>query len=57
VKHVYRRSVLFFGLLAIGLGFALLIETSVSGGGSTGYVLGCLFVALGAARLYLLRRT
>jgi hypothetical protein len=57
VKHVYRRSVLIFGLLAIGLGFALLIETSVRGGGSTGYVLGCLFVALGAARLYLLRRT
>ena len=57
MKGVYRRSVFLFGLLAIGLGFALLIETSVRGGGSVGYVLGCLFVALGAARLYLLRRT
>jgi uncharacterized membrane protein HdeD (DUF308 family) len=57
VKHVYRRTVLVFGLLAIGLGFAILIETSVRSGGSVGYVLGCLFIALGAARLYLLRRT
>ena len=57
MKGMYRRSVLVFGLLAIGLGFALLIVTSLHGGGSYGYVLGCLFVALGAARLYLLRRT
>ena len=57
MKGMYRRSVLVFGLLAIGLGFALLIVTSLNGGGSYGYVLGCLFVALGAARLYLLRRT
>jgi uncharacterized membrane protein HdeD (DUF308 family) len=57
VKTLYRRSVLIFGLLAIALGFAILIETSVRHGGSVGYVVGCLFVALGAARLYLLRRT
>jgi putative effector of murein hydrolase len=57
MKGVYRRSVLLFGLLAIVLGFAILIETSVRNGGSVGYALGCLFVALGAARLYLLRRT
>jgi hypothetical protein len=57
MKTLYRRSVLIFGLLAIGLGFAILIETSVRHGGSVGYVVGCLFVALGAARLYLLRRT
>ena len=44
------------GLIAIGLGVALLAETVAAGGGSTGYVLGVLFVALGCGRLYLLRR-
>jgi hypothetical protein len=53
---LYKRSVLAFGLLAIVLGVALLAETAALGGGSTGYLLGVLFVALGCARLYLLRR-
>jgi hypothetical protein len=48
--------VLAFGLIAVGLGIALLVETAVLGGGSTGYLLGTLFVALGLGRLYLLRR-
>ncbi|HEU5478062.1 MAG TPA: hypothetical protein VFU64_09610 [Gaiellaceae bacterium] len=52
----YRRSVFLFGLVAIGLGIALLAETVAAGGGSTGYLLGALFVALGCGRLYLLRR-
>jgi hypothetical protein len=52
----YRRSVVVFGFLAIGLGVALIAETAAVGGGSTGYVLGLLFVGLGAGRLYLLRR-
>ncbi len=52
----YRRSVFVFGVLSIGLGIALLVETAVRGGGSVGYLLGVLFVALGAGRLYLLRR-
>jgi hypothetical protein len=51
-----RRSVFAFGLVAIGLGIAILAETAAAGGGSTGYVLGVLFVALGCGRLYLLRR-
>jgi hypothetical protein len=34
----------------------LLAETVAVGGGSTGYLLGVLFVALGCGRLYLLRR-
>jgi hypothetical protein len=42
--------------VAIGLGIALLAETVVQGGGSVGYVLGVLFVALGIGRLFLLRR-
>jgi hypothetical protein len=51
-----RRSVFAFGLVAIGLGIALLVETAALGGGTTGYLLGVLFVALGCGRLYLLRR-
>jgi uncharacterized membrane protein HdeD (DUF308 family) len=52
----HQRSVLVFGLLAVVLGVALLVETAAAGGGSTGYLLGVLFVALGCGRLYLLRR-
>ena len=40
----------------IGLGIAILVETAAAGGGSTGYVLGALFAALGVGRLFLLRR-
>jgi hypothetical protein len=56
VTSLYRRSIFLFGLVAIGLGIALVAETAAAGGGSTGYVLGALFVALGVGRLYLLRR-
>ena len=52
---VYRRVVLVFGVLAVGLGFAILVRTAREGGGA-GYVFGFLFVAVGAGRLYLLRR-
>ena len=53
---LYKRSVFAFGLVAIGLGIALLAETIAEGGGSTGYLLAALFIALGVGRLYLLRR-
>jgi uncharacterized membrane protein HdeD (DUF308 family) len=53
---MYQRWVFVFGLVAIGLGIALLAETAAQGGGTTGYLLGVLFVALGCGRLYLLRR-
>ena len=52
----HRRAVLVFGVVAIVLGIALLVETAAQGGGSVGYILGLLFVALGMGRLYLLRR-
>ena len=52
----YKRSVLLFGVLAIALGIALLVETVAGGGGSAGYLLGVLFIGLGIGRLYLLRR-
>jgi hypothetical protein len=57
MNRVYRRSVFVFGLLAVALGFAILVRTAYEGGGTVGFVVGALFVALGAARLYLLRRT
>jgi uncharacterized membrane protein HdeD (DUF308 family) len=56
VRSFHRRSTLAFGVITIVLGIALLAETAVAGGGSTGYVLGVLFLGLGAGRLYLLRR-
>ena len=55
MRVLYARSVLVFGLLAIGLGVAILVRTASRGGGA-GYLFGALFVALGAGRLYLLRR-
>ena len=57
VSALYRRSVLIFGIVAIALGFALLVRTAYAGGGMVGYAIGALFVALGAARLYILRKT
>lgn len=57
MNRVYRRSVLVFGSLAVVLGFAILVRTAYEGGGTVGFVVGALFVALGAARLYLLKRT
>jgi hypothetical protein len=56
VTGFYKRSVLLFGVLAIALGIALLVETVAGGGGSAGYLLGVLFIGLGIGRLYLLRR-
>ncbi len=52
----YKRSVLVFAVVAIGLGVALFVETAAVGGGTAGYLLGVLFVGLGIGRLYLLRR-
>jgi len=56
VTGFYRRSIVVFGAVSIALGIALLVETIAVGGGTIGYVLGLLFVGLGAGRLYLLRR-
>jgi len=57
MSALYRRSVLIFGVVAILIGFALLIQTARQGGGSFGYILGALFVVLGSARLWILRKT
>ena len=54
---LYRRSVLLFGIVAVVLGLALIVRTAYEGRGTIGFVFGALFVALGTARLYLLRKT
>ncbi len=56
MNQIYRRSVLVFGSVAIVLGFAILVRTALEGGGTVGFAVGALFVALGSGRLYLLRR-
>jgi len=48
------KVVLLFAAVLIGLGVALVVQTARAGGG-IGYLIGVLFVALGAGRLYLLR--
>ena len=53
----YRAGVVVFALVAIGLGIAIVVVTAVNGGGVVGFLVGPLFVLLGVARVYLLRRT
>ena len=53
---IYHRAVLFFGVVFIGIGIALLAVTAALGGGAVGFVLGALFVALGAGRITIERR-
>ena len=53
--NVYRSGIAVFGVTFIGIGVALLAVTAVHGGAAFGYLLGVLFIALGAGRLYLLR--
>ncbi len=48
------RVVFVFAAALIALGIALLVQTARAGGG-VGYLLGVLFIGLGAGRLYLLR--
>jgi hypothetical protein len=52
----YRRAVLGFSLVFVGIGLALLVVTAANGGGVVGFVLGALFVALGAGRFTMERR-
>lgn len=54
--RAYRVAVLVFSLLFVAIGFALLVRTAAAGGGVVGFVLGALFVALGAGRLTIERR-
>ena len=55
MNGAHRVGVALFGGIAIGLGIALVVQTARYGGG-VGYLIGALFLALGAGRLYLLYR-
>lgn len=52
----YRATVAALAVAFIGIGVALLAVTTAEGGGALGYLLGALFVGLGAGRLTLLLR-
>lgn len=54
---MYRRASLVTYVVVIVLGFVLLFKTAHDGGGTVGYTVGALFIVLGTARLYLLRKT
>ena len=54
--NVYRGVVIVLALTFVVIGIALLAVTASEGGGQVGYLLGGLFVALGAGRLTILFR-
>lgn len=55
MQRAYRQSTRLFGVLMVLLGTAIAVTAVARGGGplSYGVVVGVLFAALGAARLYL----
>jgi hypothetical protein len=48
----YRRGILVFGVVAVGLGIAIIVRS----GTFIGTVVGLLFIAVGVGRIYLLVR-
>jgi hypothetical protein len=52
---VHRNAIQLLAVVMVGLGIAMLTYTLARGGG-VGVLLGVLFIAAGAGRLYLLRR-
>jgi phosphotransferase system glucose/maltose/N-acetylglucosamine-specific IIC component len=55
VRDLQRRTTVAFGVAAVLLGIAIVIQTAREGGG-VGYLIGAMFAALGVGRIYLLRR-
>jgi hypothetical protein len=51
--RLYRRAVLVLSVVIAAMGVVLLAVTAARGGGTTGFVVGGLFVALGVARFTL----
>ena len=54
--RLYRHVASLLALTIAALGFAILVVTAVHGGGTSGFIIGVLFVGLGSGRLYLLRK-
>lgn len=57
-RQLHRSSTRLLSLVMLAIGVALIVRTLAAGGGglAVGLVLGVLFVAAGAARLYLQAR-
>lgn len=53
-ERIYRASVRVFSLVFVAFGLAILVTTLASGGGplSLGVLMGIIFVAVGAGRLW-----
>jgi hypothetical protein len=58
-RQVHRGGTILLSVLMVVIGLCLLVSTLARGGGplAVGVLFGALFVAAGAARIYLLRRT
>jgi hypothetical protein len=55
VMKGYRTATVVLSTITVGLGIALVAATLAQGSGGLGILLGLLFVAAGAGRLYLAR--
>ena len=51
----YRRTSAVFAITMVALGVAMIAITLANGGGQVGLILGALFIAAGAGRLYIQR--
>ena len=54
MRDAYRQMVVVLGLLFVGIGIGLIVQTA-RGGGGIGYLIGVLFVGLGIGRIVLQR--
>jgi hypothetical protein len=52
----YSWSIVAFSVLFVVIGVSLLVRTAAEGGGTVGFVLGGLFIALGVGRLTIERK-
>jgi hypothetical protein len=58
-ERIYQGSIRAFSFIFIAVGLVILARTLIAGGGpaSLGTILGILFVAIGAGRLWISTRT
>jgi uncharacterized transporter YbjL len=55
VNRLYRNASILLSFTVVALGVAMIAVTLAQGGGQLGVVLGVLFIAAGAGRLYVQR--
>jgi hypothetical protein len=53
--NAYRTASIVMAVITVGLGIALVAATLAQGSGGLGILLGLLFIAAGAGRLYIAR--